>query len=321
MTNKKVLIFNALAFADGYSTSSQMNKYTTNSVIETYLKNSLVSLASAKHKNSQADCFLFVNVEVPDILYKEYTKFGVNIIRISFDKYKLSNEFTWALAFFKLKALDYAVSNLDYDYFMLLDSDTYTVNSYKDIWLEAERGILLYDIDHRVSHEHRQQIIRTYNLITGKMANINHYGGELIAGSHHLLKTFIKESSKVFELMFEKQEILEKTLGDEFIISAVAESLARDILRANKYIYRYWTIPSFYLVSTNYYYNSVDIWHLPTEKKDGIIKIYEIITKTGQIPDIIKSAKIMNLPSRHPVISKYVKSIKSKVLSKLGILQ
>lgn len=287
------LIFNALAFKEGFDTSTQIKNY--NNKLETYIKNSFVSLKSAKINNNDVDTVLFTNFDFP-LEYKDiFEKNDIKVIKIDFFNFVLPKEFIWSLAFFKLEALDYAVKKLDYDNYLLLDTDTFVINELNDLWEECYDGILLYDLDHRVSHPHREEIYNNMNKYKKNAKKINHYGGEFIAGNRVHLLNMINELKIEYINMIDNKNIVDKSLGDEYLISISADKCTDIVIRANKYIYRYWT-SLFYLVSTNYIHNAVDIWHLPQEKELGMIWLYNYYRKNNEFPSIRRSAKKFGFP-------------------------
>lgn len=302
------LIINALAFEKGFSTSTQIQNI--NKLQEIYFKNCFVSLVSCKLQNPSSDVCLITNVDIPDNFSILFRKNDILVYKINFESFKLSTTYQWGLAFFKLCALEFAVKNLQYKNYLLLDTDTYCVNNLKDLWDECDNGIVLFDVDHKISHPHRAEI---YNNLKKLDLNISkkivHYGGEFIAGNKNQLAYFIEDLKGIFKKM-STIENLDNTLGDEFILSIAGEINNEKIIRGNKYIYRYWT-GKFYLVSTNYQYNAVDIWHLPAEKEYGMLILYNYYIKNSKFPSKEKCASIMNFPkSRITVVSSVRRALK-----------
>ena len=312
----RCLVFNAIAIKEGYDTSPQLSRTHKSDVAATYLKNAFVSLTSAKIKNPDIDACLFVNFEVCDIFKSDFVEQGIEIKQIEFNNFLFPPSYIWALAYFKINALKYAIDNTTYDKYMLLDTDTYTISSYNDIWSECNNGILLFNVDHRLSHPHRNVIIDNMELVLGQGEKITHYGGEFIAGSHKLLTVFLSECLTIFGKM--KNLELDRTLGDEFVISVAAHKIRKDLVSANCYIYRYWTNPTFYFVATNYINNSVDIWHLPAEKERGMLGLYNYFRKNKNFPNVRRSAKMLRLPSATPFLSYNIRRLIYRINLKLG---
>lgn len=306
----KKLVFNALAFKEGFSTSMQIKNSLNKQ--ETYLKNSFVSLKSSLIQNPDVDAILFVNEDIP-LKYKEkFEDNGIKVHKIEFSEFILPKEFNWSLAFFKLEALKYAVQNLAYEKYLMLDTDTFVVNQLEDLWIECNNGILLYDVDHKVSHPHRKEIYENMHKYTKNNRLINHYGGEFIAGNRDKMIELVQNLYEEYNQMYLNKDILDKSLGDEYLLSIVADRMKESIIRGNKYIYRYWT-SKFYLVSTNYKFNAVDIWHIPQEKEFGMIKLYNYFIKNNKFPPKNKISKMMGFPSYIPPLGKIIKKLIKKI--------
>lgn len=297
----KNVIFNVFAFKEDYLNSPQIGGKISSKTIDLYLKNIYVSLYSAKKKNPTDDVAIVTNNPLPTLYQNLYESAGIKIFVIKFQDYLMPKSFKWALAFFKLNALKYMVKNTTYDKFLLLDADTITVKAYNDLWQESEFGIILYDLRHTYKHPVREQIMKDYRLLFENERNIVQYGGEFIGGKKKDLENFIEICDTVYNRIVEKNYSISKDSGDELIIS-IAASMLNNIFDSGAYISRYWT-GKFYLVSTNYFYDPVCIWHVPGEKKSGLLRIYKLIGKNGSILNNTKKmSKILGLP---PIIRRY----------------
>ena len=73
------------------------------------------------------------------------------------------------------------------------------------------------------------------------------------------------------------------TKGDEFILSLAASQMKDRIKNAGAYIFRFWTA-SFRLVSTCYAFNPVTVLHLPSEKEQGMLTLYDKFIRKNKIP-------------------------------------
>lgn len=309
----KNLIINVFAFKDNYNTSPQLGNNSKKDTIDVYMKNIFVSLKSASINNPNDEVALIVNKELEKKYLKNFEENNIKVIVIPFKKYVMPKQFKWALAFFKLCALEYVVNNLDYDKVLMLDADTVTTGALRNLWDEARYGILLYNVNHNISHKARQLIIQDYKKIYNLDDNIIQYGGEFICGTRVDLIKFMKECNNVFQAIKEINYNISHETGDEMIISIAARRYGR-ITDAGAYISRYWT-GSFYLVSTNYYNDPVMIWHLPGEKKRGFIYLYKYYSKKKTFPNKMKMAKIFGLlkPKRPLTIIATYLIIKSKI--------
>lgn len=288
------LIFNAFAFKENYKNTPQLEKKSQSNTLDIYMKNICVSLITAKMKNPRDCVALVTNKQLPEKYLEILNTKGIEIVIIPFDEFIMPSKFSWALAFFKLCALKYIVNNTDYDHYLLLDTDTITVNCFQEIWEECTNRIMLYNVGHSLHHKERELIIRDYKKLFGTKENIDHYGGEFIAGSKANLKKFMDISTNVYERIVQSKYDIADNIGDETITSIAAYQFGH-VVSASPYINRYWT-GRFYLVSTNYYYNPVCVWHLPYEKDKGMLKMYDFIKKNDTLPSYRKMVKMLGLP-------------------------
>ena len=298
----KNLICTAFSFKEGYETSTQTGKKASLDTTEMYMKNIYVSLTSAKVHNPDADVALFVNRPVSEQWEAKLTQNDISVRVCPFDEYAVPKEFRWALAFYKLCVLDHIVSSHDlfdnYGHVLLMDNDTYTTGPYDDLWSEADMGVLLYNVGHSFSHKDREVIRQDFLKFFEKEAKeraITHYGGELVAGSMAHLRDFMGTCRKVFDTMTKDPHLsMDKLAGDETVWSVAAAVTDVPVINACPYIFRFWT-EKFYLVSTVTVSNPVCIWHLPSEKNTGFIRMYGYYNRHLSFPSVDASSRIFGL--------------------------
>ncbi len=288
------LIINAFAFKEDYAASMQLGGKADTGMLGIYMQNIFVSLVSAKRHNPGDAVMLLANREVPLEYQKLFKEEGIQVQVIAFDTFVMPKQFVWSLAFFKLCALDYAVKCLPYERILLLDADTFTTHSYRDMWQEADHGILLFPVGHSYSHPDRQAIMQAYNgLYQTKGASVVHIGGEYVCGRREMLAGFMQTCEEIYEDVKKSGFALFDHAGDEFILSAAAKKSA-GFISAAPYIYRYWT-EKFYLISTNTVANPVCIWHLPSEKDTGMLRLYRCYRKHHRFPNVETCAKMTGI--------------------------
>lgn len=298
------LIFNSFCMIGGKVKSVNNNSRNAGNV---YLKNSIVSLFSAKRNNPDCQVVLYTNEEIPD----EYgfEALGIEVRVFPFDTYVMPENFRWSHAFYKLCCLRDAVNRGENDCIISLDTDTYIPYSLEPIWNELKLSdtIMLYDTNHRINHPVRKEIIQDYFHITGEWRAVPQYGGEFVGGSLKGLKILIEKMDNVYSRIAEKGFSITKDAGDEELLSMAAYEYTRKIQNAAPYVQRYWTRTT-YLVSTNWNYDNVLIWHLPAEKNLGLNELYCYIIKKWDIPSVKKAAAICNLPKeKMPVNIQFMK--------------
>ncbi len=295
----KNLITAAFAFKEGYMTSIQLNKTADDATKEMYLKNIFVSLSSAKLKNPEDDVILSINCELSPEWKKRFEKVGVGVRVMDFTDFVLPETFQWSLAFFKLNVLSKWVEENSYERILMVDADTYSNLSCKDLWKEADRGIVLYPLGHTYSHSDRDIIRRDFERLypsEAKTLPITHYGGEFVCGNVKFLSRYVSCMKECFEKIKEGDFKVEKLIGDESLLSICAALLNKEIpvICATPYMFRFWT-EDFYLVSTVTESNPVSIWHLPAEKDKGFIRMYKYFVKHGSYPDVETAARYFGI--------------------------
>ena len=264
--------------------------------VRIYVQNALVSLASVKMNNPQVECILNCDFDIDSDLAKEFEKLDIRIHRIPFGKYSSDDRYIWAITQYKFDSLSHMLDIMqDGDRMIQLDADTVCVGNLDEIYQEADEGIILYVIDHGYCEEHRSCIRRNCARLYGEnVCNVIHYGGEFFAGCKKYMTDFLISCQEVMDKM--KKTVDLEPWDDEQVISIAASYLLKGrIYPAGAYISRYWT-NRFYLVSTNYCYNPVKIWHLPAEKKYGMMVLFNYYMQRRKLPSIRKIAVIMGLP-------------------------
>ncbi len=296
----KNLICCAFAHKDGFRTSMQTAKQAGRDTTEMYLKNIFVALVSAKLHNPSDDVCFVTNCELPGKWVERLEGQHIMIKTVPFTDFEVPRSFPWALAFYKLCALQAVVAQgEDYAHILLMDADTYTTRSYRELWEEADFGVLLFPVGHSFQHSDRETIRRDFQRYfpeAAKEKNIVHYGGEFVAGSPASLEKYLQFCRLVYDKVKTAGYQMEPHAGDETIWS-IAAALAKDkltVTEAGAYIYRFWT-GDFYLVSTVTVSNPVCIWHIPNEKETGFLRIYQYYQKHSAFPAIQRCMKIFGM--------------------------
>lgn len=302
----KKLIFCAYAIDDKKQTG--VNVLHQNNAENIYYENICVALLSAKMNNPDDDVALVTNHALPE-KYKDF--FGKNNLLVfnkEFDNFVFDNNCKWGLAFYKLCALEHVVNDLDYDYIVMVDCDTFTQFALNNVWNECDENILVYDICHGLQVNDYQIFLNDVEHFFGERVFITHYGGEFVAGKKDKLISFVQDLQKVY-LFYMKNNICIEC-GDETILSIAAHIQKEKVKNAGAYIYRFWT-GTFRLTSTCYIKNPVAILHLPDEKTKGLRKIFKKFYKNKKISNKrIASICHLNKPSFSTWIKMKIKGFK-----------
>lgn len=263
--------------------------------LDTYMKNVCTAALSAKTNSGDvAEIMVVTNIDIPEPYKNLLSKNGVLIEFCPFDLFNFGNEFagkkvSWQLAFYKLCALAYCVDKLNYKYYAFLDSDVFVQSSFDNIWKEATHNIMLYDLN---ASTDGYMVKEMQDFLHTELYHI-HYGGEFFAASRDLALKFISECQHIFEEMIKVGYVTKS--GDEFI-SSIAASRLTGIKNAASYIRRYWT-GSYRLICNDYDKNIV-VLHLPAEKEQGIIKIFNKYISKGIVPNNRKVWSLAHLKHR-----------------------
>lgn len=310
--NLKNLIFNAFAFKEDYESSANLSK--TDNIISIYLKNICVSLFTAKEHNPKDDVALITNIDIPEPYKSFLNNRDIYIYICNYDTFTFPSDFKWSLAFYKLCALEHALS-LEYDKVLMMDTDTITIQNYQYIWEECSQHILLYDVNRLFDNKLYQNMLEDYKSLTGKLLYFTHYGGEFIATNKENGTILLNELEGFYHELV--KENVRFDTGDEFILSVAAYRCRDKIKNAGAYIERHWT-GRFYSSSTHWFYDKRCILHLPGEKTYGFLKLYHYIDKKKKIPSMRYIEKEMNL-SRAKPLHLYHHVLKKKILTKLKL--
>lgn len=272
-------------------------------VKDIYLRCSFICLLSAI-KNGGADRAIFVT-DTP--LDEQWASVFRNenievIIAESTDRFVVDSQAEWNITQYKYEAMCRVCSKLDpTDNLLFLDSDTITVESLADIYTEiADGSLMLYDTRHSYSHPARKRIRENCMLLFGE-GNPVHWGGEFIAGNVKKVMEFLSECCDIAARMKDTQGL--QNVADEHVTSiAITRLTGIKIRNASAYIYRFWTGDP-YIVSTNYYFDRVVIWHLPAEKASGFKEVYQYYKKHAVLPNVDFIAKVSRMPTIHAPLS------------------
>lgn len=277
-----------------YGGNTGVSIQNTSDQLNIYMKNNCVACLSAKkNAGDDIDVMLISNIDIPEPYASLLKTNGILLQICPFDRFNFGNttrngqKVSWQLAFYKLCALAFAVTRLNYEYICFMDSDIFVQRSFDRIWKDASNNIMLYDVNEPTDGymvKEMQDFLHTELCHT-------HYGGEFFAASIVLAKKFVVGCEKVYDEMLDAGYMTKS--GDEFITSIAASRIKQDIKNAGAYIRRYWT-GSYRLICNDYEKNNIVILHMPAEKEYGIIKLYNKFISKGEVPQKELVWKICN---------------------------
>ena len=189
------LIFGAFATLDGYREGDSANLGRA-----AYDRCTVVALCSAKAQNPGCTVALVTNAPPPQPFLGQLKEAGVEVWDCPFTAYRVPAETNWALAYYKLCAMDWVLANRDFARAAMIDLDTYTQYPLDDLWREAGEAVLFYQVPHAAGQGMAQAISRIYDAVCPEGAPhvLTHFGGELVAGSKPRLQALMGPCRRYF---------------------------------------------------------------------------------------------------------------------------
>ena len=211
------LIFGAFATLEGYREGDAANLGRA-----VYDRCTVVALCSAKAQNPACTVALVTNAPPPQPFLGQLQAAGVEIWDCPFTTYRVPADTNWALAYYKLCAMDWVLAHRDFARAAMLDLDTYTQYPLDDLWREADEAVLLYQVPHAASQGMAQAISHISDAVypEGAPHVLTHFGGELVAGSKARLQNFLPYCRRYFDTL-QTAGITPKE-GDEAVWCAAA---------------------------------------------------------------------------------------------------
>ena len=207
------LIFGAFAALDGYREGDAANLGRA-----VYDRCTVVALCSAKAHNPGCTVALVTNAPPPEPFAGLLQKAGVEIWDCPFDSYRVPADTNWALAYYKLCAMDWVLTHRDFARAAMIDLDTFTQYPLDDLWREADEAVLLYQVPHAAGQGMAAAISAIYSSLTPEQPPrvLTHFGGELVAGSKVRLQHFMALCRAYFaELQAAGIEVLYDDRGEK----------------------------------------------------------------------------------------------------------
>lgn len=290
MKNKGIII---IPYAYGGNTGASIQN--SDNQLDIYMKNVCVSALSAKkNAGDQTDVHVVSNITPPEPYLSILQSHGVKVGLCPFDRFnfgqytKTGKNVRWQLAYYKLCSLAYCINNYKYNYYCFLDSDVFVQRDFDRIWNDASFNIMLLDANEPANG----YMVKEMQHFLDSEQPLTHYGGEFFAASKALAQEFIQECDRIFNEMTKKDFVSEN--GDEFITSIAASRLKTRVKNAGAYIRRYWT-GSYRLVCNDFDKNNITILHVPAEKEQGIVNIFNRYISKGIVPAKEKAWALLHL--------------------------
>lgn len=310
----------------------------TQKVRNYYWRSAVVLLASAALHHPDSQRILLVNEMPPS----EIDGFEISplLARLGIQVKKLSHitrppkgyHGAWNTQFIVLDALnDLAAIAKDRQPVLLLDSDCVFIRPIPDIILSriATAGILRYNLGHGddcpengLSNRDLARLAAEYDPPL-KREVIRYAGGELFCGRADLLDQVVAIGRKAYhESLRRHAGGLPKFNEEAHLLSYVYEVLGSPDASANDLIKRIWTDRGWYS-TVDGSESELTIWHLPAEKKSGIIRAFRAIAAGGTFPSSITTcSKLFHIKiSPAELLTMHAKGLARKVRNLLRKLR
>lgn len=295
---KDNLIIFPFAFAEGAKTGANLlNKRVDAKMV--YIRNAIVASVSAKINNPDCDVAFVSNFDIEDNYKTIFKKYAIQTFFCPFDSFRFDDSYDWCLAFYKLCALKY-VLGLPYKNVLCLDSDTYTRREFSYLWGGGvKKNIILYD--RLGSTLEPLSILKSLDYVRLSYNNrIQRVGGEFFAASISNLRPFINKAEEIFDLM--KHNDIRVPSGDEYITTLTAGLFHNIDFSGGRFITRLETGPIRHLCPRGQI-EITPIWHVPSEKKYGLLKMYDYIISHNALPQDDMAFKIFHIDHRSALAS------------------
>lgn len=263
-------------------------KSSDNGFQEIYWKNMTVMYASARKTNPQAKLCLFTNINPPNSTIKNtLSNLNVSVIILDYkSKPKINNWGFWQSTFYIIDAMEYMKEIMNHnDTVIFLDIDCIVSKSLSDLCLVLQKdGFLSYELQYDENHQvhgiSRNELkIMIESTYQNKLENCPKYFGGEIYGIHSKsnVDVLYNKLKEAWELSQNNQQLRFHT--EEHLFNYVFAILGKFKGNANGNIKRIWTAYNFRNVEQNDI--ELDIWHLPSEKKHGMLDVYDDVINSN----------------------------------------
>ena len=291
---KKKLIMIPYAELEGSNTSTNM--LDCNDRVAVYMKNCVVACLSAKQNAGEdVDVALVTNNPIGEPYKSLLLEKGVLLINVPFDMFNFGGSYTWCLAFYKLCAFYHICREMQYDYYAYLDADVYVQHPFENVWEEAEKRIMLFDLGHGLHIPQYQNLAKEMAEFLGEEIYATQYGGEFVAVNKDDALLLSEKCYEIYKQMEERAFVTKQ--GDEFILTIAANGLREKVKSAGAYVFRFHT-GTFRIAPARYKFNPVSVLHVPNEKKYGFLAIYDYYLRHKQLPANEKVWKALHLTKK-----------------------
>lgn len=256
-----------------------------------YYRCMVVCYASLRRAHPATSLVLFTNRELPEPFRSQLVSLQVQTLNCP-DRYvsdpAVENNFPGCL--YTLDVLDYltTTTELKFDTLLLIDNDC-VLRGRLDPLFELVRHTQAvfayssgYPVNNTANGHSRASLTLALAYLEGDAprAPLPLYGGEFLAAPAAALPALVAEQRRFWNWMKHTGiGLFGRTMTEEHVLS-VALALYPDVVDdAAPYVKRIWTTDHFCTVTGEE--PGIALWHLPSEKKRGLARLYQLWCKRG----------------------------------------
>lgn len=263
-----------------------------------YMQIQVPFFTTIRHYNPSARLIFFTNLEVlPAYLGRLFARLSVEVVNLPYTcKPPKGWHNAWTNQFYVYDILKWAETHIAKDdVFLVTDADCVCHKPLDEFFLRTqESGAGLYDSHYSCSNPQLMingitagQLTELYYEYKGIPAPakdlIAYYGGEFIAFRGDIIPLVNKEYEKLWAFNLDRfHKNLPKLNEEALLLSVLVKSLGLENAIGNDYINRIWTTKLYYTVKPTDF--SLALWHMPSEKKRGLYRLYRYFSKHPEVP-------------------------------------
>ncbi len=283
ISDKSLLFATAFYHAEGRSPNAWT--FSERSKLDMYYRCMVVCYASIRRLYPEAQMALFSNRELPEPFNSQLKSLEVRTMFCAscyVDDTAFKNGFPGCL--FTLDVIEHlAYQQNDFSHLILLDSDCIVrdrLDGLLDKLESNEETVYAYEPGYPTNMvangQSRASLTLALSYFSGQMIAppVPLYGGEFYALSAKSLEKLAMRIAVFWEWMkAEGIQIFGDNLTEEHVMSVVLAQSGNNVHGASALVKRIWTAAVFSTV--NGIESGIPIWHLPSEKKKGFVKLYQ----------------------------------------------
>lgn len=256
------------------------------SKMKVYYQCMVVCYASLRRLYPEAQLALFTNRQLPEPFNDQLESLRVDTLMCAsryVDDGAFKNDFPGCL--FSLDVIEHLSNSraAGFSHLILMDSDC-IVRNRLDVMVDEmtrnEEALYAYEMGYPVNTvtngQSRASLTLALSYFSGQMAAcpaVSHYGGEFYGIPVTVLPQLAKRLQTFWEWMkSEGTKYFGNSLTEEHVMSVVFAEQKDIILNARGLIKRIWTSSNYSNVEGDE--SEIPVWHLPSEKKKGFVKLY-----------------------------------------------